>query len=90
MQTYSSCSTTKVAWSYSIAADREAPYSNAASIIGLFAPSHHAYTPTYQDTYHKTFGGTSAASPYAAGAAAILQQAAKAKLGTYLTPDQLI
>ena len=39
--------------------------------------------------YYSGFGGTSAACPYAAGAAAVLQQAAKAKTGAYLTPAQV-
>ncbi|MCG6538005.1 MAG: S8 family serine peptidase, partial [Syntrophales bacterium LBB04] len=39
--------------------------------------------------YYTSFGGTSAASPYAAGSAAVLQQAAKARTGAYLTPSQV-
>lgn len=34
-------------------------------------------------------GGTSAACPYAAGAAAVLQHAARSKKGSYLTPDEV-
>ena len=42
-----------------------------------------------QGTITQRFGGTSAACPYAAGSAAVLQQAAKAKTGAYLTPAQV-
>jgi hypothetical protein len=39
--------------------------------------------------YDNSFGGTSAACPYAAGAAACLQSAAMASLGSYLSPEQI-
>ena len=39
--------------------------------------------------YTGGFGGTSAACPYAAGAAAALQSAFKARTGAFLTPDQV-
>ncbi|MFZ2397626.1 MAG: S8 family serine peptidase [Smithella sp.] len=84
--THAFCSPNPVAWSYSITPDRETPYSNTAPILGLLAPSHNAYTTAKGGGYVSTFGGTSAASPYAAGAAAILQSAAKAKLGSFLSP----
>jgi hypothetical protein len=84
--THASCSPNPVAWSYSIMPDRETPYSNTAPILGLFAPSHNAYTTAKGGGYVSTFGGTSAASPYAAGAAAILQSTAKAKTGSFLAP----
>ena len=84
--THASCSPNPVAWSYSITPDRETPYSNTAPILGLLAPSHMAYTTAKGGSYVSNFGGTSAASPYAAGAAAILQNAAKEKLGYFLTP----
>jgi exosortase/archaeosortase family protein len=87
--THASCRPNPVAWSYSITPDRETPYSNTAPILGLFAPSQNAYTTAKGGGYVSTFGGTSAASPYAAGAAAILQSAAKAKLGSFLTPVQV-
>jgi len=87
--TYASCSPNPIAWSYSITPDRETPYSNTAPILGLLAPSHNAYTTAKGGSYVSNFGGTSAASPYAAGAAAILQSAAKAQLGSFLTPVQV-
>jgi hypothetical protein len=39
--------------------------------------------------YYCCFGGTSAASPYVAGAVAYLQSAAKGKLGRFLTPGEV-
>lgn len=64
-------------------------YSNSASFLTLLAPAHNAYTTTTGGGYMPDFGGTSAASPYAAGAAAVLQDAAKSKLGRYLTPAEV-
>jgi subtilisin family serine protease len=86
--TYASCSPNPIAWSYSTTADRETPYSNTAPILGLLAPADMAYTTAKGGSYGN-FSGTSAASPYAAGAAAILQSAAKAKLGSFLSPVDL-
>jgi hypothetical protein len=39
--------------------------------------------------YYSSFGGTSAACPYAAGAAACLQSAAEAMTGSLLTPTEV-
>lgn len=67
-------------------------YSNSASFLTLFAPSNKAYTLqcSYQgSTFNDSFGGTSAACPYAAGAATALQSAAKAITGSFLTPAQV-
>ena len=72
--------------------DQVAVYSNTASFLSVLAPSNWATTTQKGGGYWTTaygFGGTSAASPYAAGAAACLQSAAKAITGTFLTPDQL-
>ncbi|KHK03307.1 S8 family peptidase [Desulfovibrio sp. TomC] len=74
------------------AADKVTAYSNSTSFLTLFAPSNQAYTLqcAYQGgTFNTSFGGTSAACPYAAGAAAALQSAAKAITGNYLTPAQV-
>lgn len=74
------------------AADQVTCYSNSASFLDLLAPSHNAATPSASGgsaTYSSDFGGTSAATPYAAGAAAVLQSAAKSKLGRYLTPHEV-
>jgi len=73
-------------------ADQVATYSNAASILNLLAPSEWATTTKRGGGYWDVangFGGTSAACPYAAGAAACLQSAAKAITGSYLTPAQV-
>lgn len=80
----------------STSADMVTSYSNSASFLTLFAPSNMAYTTDISGAggysggdYISSFGGTSASSPYAAGAAAVLQHAAKTKTGNYLSPDQV-
>ncbi len=74
-------------------ADRVTSYSNVADFLAVFAPGNQCYTldivgSSGESTgdYNDHFGGTSAACPYAAGAVACLQQAAKAITGSYLTP----
>lgn len=79
---------------YSEMAYREAViyYSNSASFLTLLAPSQDAYTlgtSAQGQTFEPYFNGTSAACPYAAGAAACLQSAAKARLGRFLTPAEV-
>jgi len=78
------------------AADKVTCYSNTAAILDMLAPSHNAYTTDIAGTggyssgdYDSTFGGTSAACPYAAGAVAALQSAAKQLMHKYLTPDEI-
>jgi len=78
------------------AADRVTSYSNTADFLGLLAPSHQAHTTDMigaggysADNYLLNFGGTSASAPYAAGAVAALQSAARANLGRYLTPAEV-
>jgi len=80
----------------STAPDKVTSYSNSASFLTLFAPSNQAYTADIVGAggystgdYDTSFGGTSAACPYAAGSAAVLQQAAKASRGSYLTPSEV-
>lgn len=76
----------------STVADGVTSYSNTASFLSLFAPSNAACTTRMGGGYTSTtagFGGTSAACPYAAGAAANLQSAAKARTGAFLSPDEL-
>ena len=77
-------------------ADMVTSYSNSASFLTMLAPSNNAYTTDIVGTggyasgnYTEDFGGTSAACPYAAGAVACLQQAAKQLLGSYLTPSEV-
>ncbi len=81
----------------STVADKVTAYSNSASFLTLFAPANQAYTADIVGAggystgdFTSSFGGTSAACPYAAGAAAVLQSAAKAKTGSYLTPAQVV
>jgi len=73
-------------------ADQVATYSNSASFLDLLAPSNWATTAKLGGGYWNTangFGGTSAACPYTAGAAAALQSAAAAISGAFLTPSQV-
>jgi subtilisin family serine protease len=73
-------------------AGRVIVYSNAASFLGLLAPSNWATTTQLGGGYYSTahgFGGTSAACPYAAGAAAVLQSASKNLTGSFLSPSQV-
>ncbi|MGA2091873.1 MAG: S8 family serine peptidase [Sedimentisphaerales bacterium] len=76
------------------AADMVTSYSNTASFLTLLAPSNQCYTTDIVGSggyssgdYYSTFGGTSAACPYAAGAVACLQSAAKARNGSFLSPS---
>ncbi len=72
--------------------DRVTVYSNTASFLGLLAPSNRAVTTALGGGYYTTtngFGGTSAACPYAAGAAAVLQSATKSLTGSFLSPSQV-
>ena len=73
-------------------ADQVCTYSNTSEFVSLLAPSNWATTTKLGGGYWDTangFGGTSAACPYAAGAAACLQSAAKAITGVYLTHSQV-
>lgn len=78
------------------AADKVTSYANVASFLSLFAPGNQCYTLDITGSagysggdYSADFGGTSAACPYAAGAVACLQAAAKSRTGNYLTPAQV-
>jgi len=77
-------------------ADMVTSYSNTADFLNIFAPSNNAYTTDMVGSggyesgdYIEDFGGTSAACPYAAGAVACIQQAAKQLLGSYLSPSEV-
>ena len=73
-------------------ANQVATYSNSASFLNILAPANWATTTLLGGGYWDTpngFGGTSAAAPYAAGAAAALQSAAVAVTGSFLTPAQV-
>jgi subtilisin family serine protease len=83
----------------STVADMVTSYSNTASFLTLLAPSDKCYTtdivglsgynpnPSPSGDYYDEFGGTSAACPYAAGAVACLQSAAKNINGSFLSPS---
>ncbi len=77
---------------YTTKADQVCTYSNSSKWLSLLAPANWATTTKRGGGYWDTangFGGTSAACPYAAGAAACLQSAAKAITGSYLTHHQV-
>lgn len=69
--------------------DKITVYSNSASFLDVLAPSNRAYTTDLSSGYTASFGGTSAASSYAAGFIACLQSAAKASSGQFLTPTDI-
>ncbi|GEM_PF-888596 len=78
------------------APDRVTSYSNTASFLTLLAPSNRCYTTDITGStgystgdYYASFGGTSAACPYAAGAVACLQSAALSLIGRYLTVTEV-
>ncbi|OHB58595.1 MAG: hypothetical protein A2Y12_08225 [Planctomycetes bacterium GWF2_42_9] len=78
------------------AADKVTSFSNMATFLDILAPANLNYTtdlvglPGYSTTdYADDFGGTSAACPYAAGAVACIQSAAKEITGNYLTPSRV-
>ncbi len=76
--------------------DQVTPYSNTADILDILAPADPIHTTDMVGSagytpgdYTPNFNGTSAACPFAAGAVAVLQSAAKAELGIYLSPAQV-
>jgi len=77
-------------------ADRVTGYSNTSGFLDILAPSHRAYTTDIVGgggynigDYDTGFGGTSAACPYAAGAVAALQSAARTTQGRSLSPAEV-
>ena len=77
-------------------ADLVTVYSNTASFLDVLAPAHNAYTTDIAGSegystgdYYSSFGGTSAACPYAAGAVACLQSAVKEINGIYFYPSEI-
>ena len=76
--------------------DKVAAYSNTALILDILAPAENAHTtdiigPGGEEPgdYWRDFSGTSAACPYAAGAVAVLQSAAKELTGEFLSPQRI-
>ncbi|MFO1499944.1 MAG: S8 family serine peptidase [Verrucomicrobiota bacterium] len=81
----------------STALDAVTGYSNMSPLVRLLAPSSQCYTTDNvgasgysSGDFVSGFGGTSAACPYAAGAVACLQSAAKALTGQYLSVSDVI
>jgi subtilisin family serine protease len=78
------------------APDKVTAYANMADFGTLLASANQCYTTDITGSdgyssgdYDESFGGTSAACPYAAGAVACLQSAAKARTGSYLSPAEV-
>jgi Subtilase family/CARDB len=78
------------------APDKVTAYSNMSDFLSLLAPGDELYTTDIVGSggissgdYDETFSGTSAACPFAAGSVACLQSAAKARTGSYLTPQEV-
>ncbi len=76
--------------------DMVTSYSNTAAILDILAPGNKCFTTDIVGSsgyssgdYYSGFGGTSAASPYAAGAAACLQSYSLSVLGRFLTPAEV-
>jgi len=65
------------------------PYSNSATFLDMFAPSHLTTTPYVGFEYVSNFEGTSAAAPYVSGSAAILQSISKQSYGDFQTLESL-
>ncbi|HEY4721600.1 MAG TPA: S8 family serine peptidase, partial [Anaerolineae bacterium] len=76
--------------------DQVAVYSNSHEILDILAPADPMYTTDmvgaggyWPGDYYPYFAGTSSACPFAAGAVAVIQRAAYAKTGGYLTPNEV-
>ena len=70
------CTPFVAAFEGSTFADKVTVYSNSASFLDILAPSHCANTSAAGSALETCFGGTSAATPFAAGVAAIALEAA--------------
>lgn len=73
------------------------PYSNSGVLLDVLAPADCTYTTDivgadgYQDDdWMACFNGTSCATPYTCGMIAVMQQASRARIGRYLTPDEVL
>lgn len=84
----SNCSTGAACLDANGQADQVPCYSNSSGFLDLLAPSESVRAPFWGGGYG-TFGGTSAATPFAAGAAAVLVGAAR-EYGLSLPPSQVL
>ena len=89
LSSYAGCSTGYAAWDTSPTADQVASFSNVSDSLDLFAPSYKATTTAVGDGFVTNFSGTSAACPYAAGMAAVIQSAAMESTESFLLPAQV-
>ncbi|WP_319523798.1 S8 family serine peptidase [uncultured Desulfosarcina sp.] len=89
LSTNSSCTTGYAAKDITPVADQVAPFSNVSESLDLFAPSYKTATTAVGGGFVTSFAGTSAACPYAAGIAAVIQSAVKEAGSDFLTPTQV-
>ncbi|MEL6185643.1 MAG: choice-of-anchor J domain-containing protein, partial [Myxococcota bacterium] len=76
LQTYPTCSTGYAAFEGSTFADKVTLYSNSTSFLDILAPSNCALSSDTGSGTNTCFGGTSAATPFAAGVGALAFEAA--------------
>lgn len=76
-------------WDLAPIKDNVCCFSNSAVLLELLAPSYNATTAALGGGLGSSFGGTSAACPYAVGAAACLQEAARPVLDGYMNSQDL-
>ncbi len=70
--------------------DRVTCYSNSAAFLDVLAPAHCAQTASTHGGRQDCFGGTSSATPFAAGVAATLMEASSASLDNDGTRNLLV
>lgn len=79
------CSSGFACFDSTTTADLVTCYSNSANFMSVLAPSNNARVPAIGGGYTDTFGGTSTAAPYTAGAAALIQDYAATFVGGFLS-----
>lgn len=91
-QTTSTCSGSTFFWATAVPRYLDAPavYSNTSPDLDLLAPADETATTTSSGGFTNSFRGTSAACPYAAASAVVMQSAAFASQGQFLATDTLV
>ena len=83
------CSSGFACFDNTTTADQVTCYSNSANFLSVLAPSNNARVPAIGGGFTDTFGGTSTAAPYTAGAAALVQDYAATLLGGFLSASDV-